>query len=194
MKQICGDALLELVSSSDAVPDLREVESPKAHVTGSSSVTIDTQQRYRFDGVVIGTLVGLKNSATPLIDFPYNPAGPHVQACCTVALSAKDIGRKVALMFEGSNPRKPIVVGLIQHPEESQPDFPGIISNEPQNPLEVQVDGERLVLTARHEIVLRCGKASIILTRAGKVLINGEYLLSRSSGVNRIKGGSVQIN
>ena len=28
----------------------------------------------------------------------------------------------------------------------------------------------------------------------GKVLIRGTYLLSRSSGVNRIKGGSVQIN
>ena len=41
---------------------------------------------------------------------------------------------------------------------------------------------------------LRCGKASITLTRAGKVLIRGAYLLSRSSGVNRIKGGSVQIN
>jgi hypothetical protein len=97
-------------------------------------------------------------------------------------------------MFEGSDPRKPIVIGLIQHPEESQPDFPGIISNDPQNPLEVQVDGKRLALTAQHEIVLRCGKASITLTRAGKVLIHGEYLLSRSSGVNRIKGGSVQIN
>ena len=44
------------------------------------------------------------------------------------------------------------------------------------------------------EIELRCGKASLILTRAGKVLIRGAYLLSRSSGVNRIKGGSVQIN
>jgi hypothetical protein len=97
-------------------------------------------------------------------------------------------------MFEESDPRKPIVIGLIQQPEESQSDFPGITSNKPQNPLEVQVDGERLVLTAKHEIVLRCGKASITLTRAGKVLIHGEYLLSRSSGVNRIKGGSVQIN
>ena len=35
---------------------------------------------------------------------------------------------------------------------------------------------------------------NIMLTRAGKVLIRGAYLLSRSSGANRIKGGSVQIN
>ena len=32
------------------------------------------------------------------------------------------------------------------------------------------------------------------LTRAGKILIRGAYLLARSSGVNRIQGGSVQIN
>ncbi|MEW5071937.1 hypothetical protein AB1P14_09365, partial [Pseudomonas aeruginosa] len=38
------------------------------------------------------------------------------------------------------------------------------------------------------------GKASITLTRAGKVIIRGAYLSSRSTGVNRIKGGSVQIN
>ena len=50
------------------------------------------------------------------------------------------------------------------------------------------------MLTAEREIVLKCGKASITLTRAGKVIIRGAYVLSRSSGVNRIVGGSVQIN
>ena len=58
----------------------------------------------------------------------------------------------------------------------------------------MQLDDQRLELRAEREIVLRCGKASITLTRAGKVIIQGAYLSSRSSGVNRIKGGSVQIN
>ena len=58
----------------------------------------------------------------------------------------------------------------------------------------VEADGERLVVDARDQLVLRCGKASITLTKAGKVLIQGTYLSSRSSGVNRIKGGSVQLN
>jgi hypothetical protein len=60
--------------------------------------------------------------------------------------------------------------------------------------LKVDIDGEAVTLTAEKEIVLRCGKASLTLTRAGKILLRGAYLLSRSSGVNRIKGGSVQIN
>ena len=63
-----------------------------------------------------------------------------------------------------------------------------------ETPKDVMIDGKRVTFDAREEIVLRCGKASITLTRAGKVLIRGTYLLNRSSGVNRIKGGSVQLN
>ncbi len=51
-----------------------------------------------------------------------------------------------------------------------------------------------MIVNAKEQLVLRCGKASITLTRAGKILIKGSYVLSRSSGVNRIKGGSVQLN
>jgi hypothetical protein len=60
--------------------------------------------------------------------------------------------------------------------------------------VEVDADGERLLVSARTQMVLRCGKASITLTRAGKVLIQGSYVLSRSTGVNRLRGGAVQIN
>ncbi len=58
----------------------------------------------------------------------------------------------------------------------------------------MSADGEELTLSAKRQITLQCGKASITLTRAGKVLIRGAYVSTRSSGVNRIKGGSVQIN
>ena len=49
-------------------------------------------------------------------------------------------------------------------------------------------DGKKFTFDAKEQIVLRCGKSSITLTRAGKVLIKGAYLLSRSSGVNRVSG------
>ena len=50
------------------------------------------------------------------------------------------------------------------------------------------------MLRAEREIVLECGDASITLTRAGKVLIRGHYILSRASGYNRIKGAAIDIN
>jgi hypothetical protein len=111
-----------------------------------------------------------------------------------VALDKSAIGRAVVLQFVGGDPGKPVILGVLQGPldavrapEQAQGEVPG-------KKVDVELDGERLVFTAEKEIVLRCGQASITLTRAGKVLIRGAYLLSRSSGVNRIKGGSVQIN
>ena len=71
---------------------------------------------------------------------------------------------------------------------------PGWPSDATPPQLEVDSDGQRITVSAREQLVLRCGEASITLTKAGKVLIEGTYVSSRSSGVNRIKGGSVQLN
>ena len=60
--------------------------------------------------------------------------------------------------------------------------------------VEARLDGRRVVLEGRDEIVLRCGSASITLTRDGKLVVKGAYVESRATGVNRIKGGAVKIN
>ena len=90
-------------------------------------------------------------------------------------------------MFERGDPLLPVVMGVIR----VKNGWP--LVHQPAQ-VEVEADGERLVVDAKEQLVLRCGKASITLTRAGKVLIQGTYLSSRSTGVNRIKGGSVQLN
>jgi uncharacterized protein (DUF2345 family) len=56
------------------------------------------------------------------------------------------------------------------------------------------VGQDELEFTAQKQITLRCGESSITLTAAGKIIIRGKYIVSRSSGVQRIKGGAVQIN
>jgi hypothetical protein len=136
----------------------------------------------RIDGVVIGTLLELDVIGSPRVDYPGNPDGA-LSARTLAALDSSKVGREVALMFEGGDPVKPIVLGVLQKPGRPEP-----------RALHVEMDGERLIFTGKKEIVLKCGRASITLTRAGKVLLRGAYLSSRSSGVNRIKGGSVQIN
>lgn len=104
----------------------------------------------------------------------------------TVPIATADVGREVLVAFEEGDVRFPYIVGLFWQPEQRPPTQ--------QLPIEAKVDGEQVVIEGKKEIVLKCGKASITLTRAGKVLIRGAYVLSRSSGVNRIKGGSVQVN
>jgi uncharacterized protein DUF6484 len=137
----------------------------------------------RLDGVVLGALVGFTETGVPLVDFPGNPQDNPVSARSTAELSPDDIGREVALLFEEANPSKPILIGPI-------------VSLGPQaaRRFSVDRDGERLELSAQREVVLRCGNASITLTRAGKILIRGDYVSSHSRGVNKIKGGVVHIN
>ena len=146
-----------------------------------------TVTQSQFSGVVIGLLVGYKDEQTPLVAFPGNPDENAVPARSTVTLGDEQIGKEVALLFEGGDPRRPILIGPIQHPVKSRDDAATDASS-------AEIDGERIVLAAKKEILFKCGKASITLTKAGKVLIRGAYVLNRSSGVNRIKGGSVQIN
>ncbi len=136
-------------------------------------------------GVVRGLLVTICEDGTPMVDFEGNPSGEPIAAVATIAIATGDPGREAVLMFEDGDARRPILIGLVQTPRPSPERCPRA---------ELSLDGEHLVFSAENEIVLRCGQASIILTRAGKILIRGKYVLSRSSGVNRIKGGSVQIN
>jgi hypothetical protein len=56
------------------------------------------------------------------------------------------------------------------------------------------VDGTRVRVTARDEVVIACGKASITLRRNGRVVIRGTHVETLSSGTNRIKGGQVRVN
>lgn len=143
------------------------------------------QQTQLFDGVVIGVLVGLDRNNQPLVAFPGNPQEDCIIAKTTLCFSEDDLGKEVALLFENGDPHLPLIIGRIQHPH---------IADERQQTNSALLDGEKLVFSANKEIVLKCGKSSITLTRAGKIILRGASIFSRSSGVNRIKGGSVQIN
>ncbi|SAK86971.1 hypothetical protein AWB81_04486 [Caballeronia arationis] len=140
------------------------------------------------DGVRIGELIGFSGEgARPLVVYAGQPGDAALAARTIPDLRGAHIGREVLLMFETGDPMRPIIIGCLQADEAWPLD---------EAPAQVEADayGQRLVVTAKEEIVLRCGQASITLTKAGKVLIRGTYVSSRSSGVNRIKGGSVQLN
>jgi hypothetical protein len=134
----------------------------------------------------VATLQGFDLQDQPLIANLALCPGQVLTARSALPLRQSMIGRSVVVVFEGGNPQAPIIMGVV----EQQPLQP----TPPADGLSVQADGERHVITAEREIVLRCGDASITLTRAGKVIIKGHYILSRATGYNKIKGAAIDIN
>jgi hypothetical protein len=134
----------------------------------------------RVTGLLVGTVTAVSGAgeAVVLLGAGERPARS------TVPLEAGHVGREAAVLCEGGDPHRPVVIGLLQ-PRAAGP---------AQKGRDVEVNGKRVTLSAKDEITLSCGDSSITLTRCGKVIIKGNYLLSRSAGVNQIKGGSVHIN
>ena len=59
---------------------------------------------------------------------------------------------------------------------------------------EATIDGSRMRVGAKDEVVIACGKASITLRRNGRVIIRGTHVETSSTGTNRIKGAQVRVN
>jgi Domain of unknown function (DUF6484) len=136
--------------------------------------------------IVLGRLVAWDDKG-PLVDFDGNPRGPvRARATTTGArLQSKApnaAGQEIVLLVDSRSGRPPILLGFLQP-------LAGGASE-----LEARVDGRRVELEGRDEIVLRCGEASITLRRNGRIVIKGIQVETRAAGVNRIKGGSVSIN
>jgi hypothetical protein len=129
--------------------------------------------------VTLGRVLGVDPDGSPLVDSLGNGTGAPLCAAATSSYDASAVGREVALVFLNGDLLRPLALGLIRPAAEADMPQPG---------------AEHLVISAEGDTTLRCGRASITLTRAGKVLIRGAYLSLRSSGMQRITGASVQIN
>lgn len=150
------------------------------------------------DGTRIGRIVRITETGVVLVDFTGNHSGPI--AARTTSSSRTEThrkgnptGREVLLAFENNDPKFPIIIDTMYSLIEEMTE-PATVVFEAEEPQEVTVDGKSISFEAANEIVLKCGKASITLTKAGKILIKGDYVLSHSSGENRIRGGAVSIN
>lgn len=189
-----GDAYIEVETGTEAgatTPAQAEPSQARAlfsALLGGQMQLPSTRARETL-GVVIGELLALTDDGrTPLVRFEGHTPQIAVRARSAVDLHGAHLGCEVVLMFERGNVDRPIVMGVLQDHEAVADDARAI------GGVELGIDGERLVVRAKEQLVLRCGKASITLTKSGKVLIDGTYVLNRSSGVNRIKGGSVHLN
>ena len=136
----------------------------------------------RADGIAIGVLDSLDEHGSVYVNIAAFGLS-RVAARSLCLLDGAQTGQALALGFEAGDPRKPIVLGVM------------LASPAPTSaPLDVVVDGERVVLKAEQEIELRCGEAAIVLSADGRIQLRGSYITSHASATQRILGGSVNIN
>jgi len=149
----------------------------------SASQLNDIRLKY-IESVKVGKL--FYDTKSVKIDYPGNPFG-LLNARSIIPITKRDANKSVLLVFENNNPSLPIITGFIQDIDEKKLE----IKNEEKM---IFKDGEKIIIDAKNEVELRCGKSSIVMKKNGKIIIKGTNLLSRSSGANKIKGASVQIN
>jgi len=136
-------------------------------------------------GLFIGKLLSLAEDGMAVIGLPAADGVMVVTARASASIRSEHVGAQVVVLVEPGAADRSVVIGVVQN---------GAPRPSTTRPVEVSMDVASLEIAARDRIVLRCGKASITLTRDGKVLVRGTKVLNRASGVNRILGGSVQIN
>ncbi len=129
-------------------------------------------------GVLVGEVAGADDQGFPLVstdthgvraaDVVWMPDAPNWSKC---------VGLRIVLGYVGGDEQRPVVLGLLDAPPKTRVKTPEIL----------RVESER-------ELVIECGKSKIALRADGRIEIRGGHLISRSSGPNKIKGGSVHIN
>jgi len=145
-------------------------------------------------GVRIGTLVGFARDGEALVVLASNPEFGRLLARSCIRLAARDVGKEAVLLFAGNDVRQPIVIGLVQGCGREADVVPNVEIASVAGTQEVEFDGKKIEVTAKETITLRCGDASITLSKDGKIVIRGVHVVSHATGVNRIRGGSVQLN
>lgn len=141
----------------------------------------------------LGRLVGLRQEdEMPLVVLNAQPQEP-LPARSLIPLDAlrRAVDEEVALVFADGAEEQPIIIGVVQ---KATSKVSGQLDKSADGDVDVYVDKQRVVLEGQEQVVLRCGEASIELHRNGKLVIRGVHVVTHAEGVNRIRGGSVQIN
>lgn len=143
--------------------------------------------------VVVGILTRIDDDGVPYVDFDGNDKGelPARVVGPAVECLPESTVHEVALTFEGNDLQMPLILGFVSS-RLVAPVRPK--SPESGRKRELFIDGQRIEVAADSELLLRCGNASILLRSDGKLVIKGTEILSRASGINKIKGGLVNIN
>ena len=102
------------------------------------------------------------------------------------ALSFRE-GVDVAFISENGDEQTGFVLGIIERPDA----IPSSVAS-----ATIDRDGEASIIKiqARQRLELTCGRAALTMNADGTVVLKGTTVVSRASGLNKIRGAAVRIN
>jgi hypothetical protein len=102
-----------------------------------------------------------------------------------IRLAREDLGKQVVLQqsvsFDGGGETEWFLLGRLSAAPWEQDGEPSPGS-------------EALELGLDRDLILRVGRATLTLTMAGTIALEGEYVVPDAAGTNRIRGATVEIN
>jgi hypothetical protein len=146
-------------------------------------------------GAVVGRVASFRGG-----EVRVELAGAPAPAIARVAASLDDAAlaraarerQEAVLLLEEGDPARPILVALLRSPT---PLVDAILAGPlPDAEKVARVDGRRVVIEGKEEVVLQCGRASLTLRRDGRIVLHGVNVVSQADQVHKVRGGKVQIN
>lgn len=142
-------------------------------------------------GITSGRIHAIAEDGSILVAIPSSGKRP-CRADATVDVGPSDVGREVVLAYTPERGERPVILGVVG--ERSHPKSEARIDLKRSEVQDLHIDGQSIHFKASDEILLECGQGSIRLRKDGKIIIKGLQIVSRSKGVNKIKGAAVSIN
>jgi hypothetical protein len=144
----------------------------------------------------VGRIVGISADGVPLVECEHSDSPAEARFFATLDPATLTSGAEVLLFFDGGDLLRPIIAGVLA--PRGRPILRSVETVETTVAADLPdfacVDGKRVVIRGRDEIVFSCGEASITLRRNGKVIVRGTKVESHSLGTQWVTGAVVKIN
>jgi hypothetical protein len=124
--------------------------------------------------VTIGKIAGITADGAPLVSWESRQDTPPLQALSQIPLTTEEIGRRCTLLFEGGDPQRPVILGLLYDHQANRQGYQ--------------------IIQADDALILQCGASRIEMFEDGRIMVQGIQIDNQAYGPYRIKGASVKVN
>jgi Domain of unknown function (DUF6484) len=127
--------------------------------------------------VVTGEIADLDKNGVVSVDYPGNSCQP---LRARTVIEDLFIGARVLLAFDGGDPTRPIVLGIVHDKARTH--------------RVLHLKANEVVIEADNSLQLRCGQSTFEAHKDGRVAVKGKDVVSRATRTNKVRGATVLIN